>query len=283
MMMLLGLFGHPVAHSFSPEMHTAALRATGLDRKFAYIPFDIASDNLGVALQALKVFKARGVNVTIPYKEAVIPFLDELDSQARLIGAVNVIVNQGGRLVGFNTDATGFLRSLLAKSGIEPRDKKALVLGAGGASRAVSAALVLAGVREVAVANRDVGRAMAISGMVESMGVAARTLNLSYRDLAAVRDAHIIVNTTPLGMTGAPPFPLELLASYLGPGQLVCDIVYNPWETGLLQEAKARGCYTLAGGGMLLYQGVEAFQIWTGREAPVEVMREVLEDKLRQL
>ncbi len=168
-MRLLGVFGHPITHSLSPKMHNAALKAAGLEREYVYLPFDIPDPDLASAVNALRVLNAKGANVTIPHKEAVIPFVDELDFLAKTVGAVNVIVNHEGRLTGHNTDGIGFIRSLKEDAGVEPKDKKILVLGAGGAAKAVCAALAVAGVKEIFIVNRTINRAQMIEDMVKRL------------------------------------------------------------------------------------------------------------------
>lgn len=283
-MKALGIFGHPISHSFSPDMHNAGLKAVGLENKYVYMPFDITPENLSDAINSIKVLDFRGLNITIPHKEEVISFLDEVDHQARLIGAVNVIVNDGGKLTGYNTDGIGFLRSMTEETGITPEGKKILILGAGGASRAVAAALASGGAEEIIIANRSKEKALSVADMVKQMHTPVRVINISGQEMKEViKEVHIIVNTTSVGMhPNIEDSPITEYASLLHRGQLVCDIIYNPVQTLLLKQAKEQGCKIMNGLGMLLYQGVEAFKLWTSVEAPVEVMGQVLEQKLRK-
>lgn len=276
-----GIFGDPVAHTLSPAMHNAAFTALGLN--FVYLPFHVRREALAAAVAGIKALGLAGVNITVPHKEAVLPLLDEVAEEARLIGAVNTVVNRGGALVGYNTDATGFLRAL-QEAGFDPAGRPAVVIGAGGAARAVVVALARAGVWEITIFNRTLSRAAALAELVRAEGIAAAAL--SWADLTGagkkvVAQAALVVQTTSLGMhpqeEDAPPVPPEAL----GPGQLVVDLIYSPPETRFLRLARAAGATTQNGMAMLLHQGAAAFELWTGREAPVGVMRAALENALR--
>lgn len=276
-----GIFGDPVAHTLSPAMHNAAFAALGLN--FVYLPFHVRREALAAAVAGIKALGLAGVNITVPHKEAVLPLIDGVAEEARLIGAVNTVVNRGGELIGHNTDATGFLRAL-QEAGFDPTGRPAVVIGAGGAARAVVAALARAGVREITIFNRTVSRATVLAELARAEGVA--TAALSWADLAGtgkkvVARAALVVQTTSVGMhpqeEEAPPVPPEAL----GPGQLVVDLIYSPRETRLLRLARAAGAKTQNGMAMLLHQGAAAFELWTGREAPLGVMRAALENVLR--
>jgi shikimate dehydrogenase len=273
-----GLIGDPVEHSMSPAMHNAALAADGLD--FIYVPFRVKRERLGEALLGMRGFNIRGLNVTIPHKVAVIPFLDGLDELAGKIGAVNTIVNDDGRLTGHNTDAGGFLRTL-AESGIEPAGKKVVILGAGGAAaggaaRAIAFSLAGNGASPV-ILNRklEFDWAVSLAGQLEqAFNIEVAALELTDANLeAALRSADILVNATSVGMspgTDETPVPRQLLKPELA----VFDVVYNPRKTRLLAEAGAVGAATISGLEMLVWQGALAFEMWTGRKAPVALMRE---------
>lgn len=276
-MRLLGVFGHPIGHSLSPVMHQAALEKLGLQDEFTYLPFDVLPEQLPAAVAAIRVLNMRGVNVTIPHKENVLPLLDHVQPEAVLLGAVNVIVNENGRLIGYNTDGLGFLRSMTEETGVSPVGKKILIVGAGGACRAVAAALFAAGAAELVLVNRNRHRAEAVARMIDPS--LSRVQVMDYADSQldqAVAAAEILVNTTSLGMAPAGGCPLSDQLHLLHLGQLVCDIVYRPQSTPWLQAAAAAGCQTLGGLGMLLYQGAEAFQLWTGQPAPIAEMRQAL-------
>ena len=255
--MRLGILGHPVGHSLSPAMHRAALAALGIEGSYELL--DTPPERLAERLREVRA-GFRGVNVTVPLKERVLALLDEVDEEARAIGAVNTVVVEGGRLLGANTDAAGFLRSL-EEAGV--RGRRALVLGAGGAARAVVHALLRAG-WEVAVANRTRERA---ERLVAELG--GRVAGLE-----AAREADLVVNATSVGMEdpGATPLP----AAFFPERGFAVDLVYRPLRTRFLREAEARGLGVVNGLGMLLWQGVLAFERWSGKRAPVEAMRGAL-------
>lgn len=281
-MRLLGLFGHPVHHSLSPLMQQAAIKALGLEGKFAYHAFDISPSSLPEAVSAINVLNFCGINVTIPLKEKIIGYLDQLDSQARLAGAVNVVVNERGSLIGFNTDGIGFLRSLEENIGAKPKKQKVIIFGAGGAARAVTAALGTAGAREIVIINRNPDRAESVVVMLKQLGIMVRAYENDSKDIEKeIRTADLIVNTTSVGMSHIPGSLLDGYISCLNRKHIVCDIVYHPLETLFLKQASAMGCQVVPGLGMLLHQGAEAFRLWTGQEAPLDIMRAVLEESLK--
>jgi len=264
---LCGIIGNPVEHSLSPAMHNAAFEHLGLN--FAYLAFRVT--DVEGAIRAVRALDLRGLSVTVPHKVAVIPFLDEIDPVAKSIGAVNTLVNDGGRLKGFNTDWAGFVRSLEAH--VLAAGRRVALLGAGGAARAIAFGL------------REKGATLTILNRVEEIAMAralAAEIGCPFGDLGrtdAVAAADIVVNATSVGMA-----PLQdrtvIDASLLRPEQVVVDIVYNPVETRFLREAKARGCRTVPGYEMLLLQGVTQFELWTGKAAPVELMRSILKERL---
>jgi len=265
-----GIIGDPVEHSMSPAMQNAAFQELGLD--YVYLPFRVGRDDLEKAIEGVRALGIVGLNVTIPHKVAVIPFLDKLDPLAEEIGAVNTIVNSGGSLAGYNTDATGFLQALIER-GIEPEGKKVVVLGAGGASRGICFILAQNGAR-LTLLNRTLERAQELARRVAGeTGREVKALALNEANVTeALRTADILVNTTSAGMSpraDETPVPAKLLKKDLA----VFDIVYNPVQTRLLREAEAAGARTINGVDMLVWQGVEAFSLWTGRDAPVEIMK----------
>lgn len=253
-----GILGRPVAHSLSPAMHNAAFAHLGINA--VYVPFKV--QDLGQAVAGLKGLNLGGVSVTIPFKEEIIPLLDEVAGPAARMGAVNTVVNQGGRLVGHNTDWLGAVAALKEKTEIHGRH--ILILGAGGAARAIVYGVLEAGGR-VSVTDIDMSKAATLA---REFGVEC----LEPREINAC-GAEILINATPVGM--APhsddiPLAPELLSRF----RLVMDIVYRPLRTRLLQEAHARGCEVVDGLRMLLHQGAAQFSLWTGQPAPVEVMAE---------
>jgi shikimate dehydrogenase len=281
---LIGLLGWPVGHSISPAMHNAAAAALGLD--WAYVPLPVRPEALPLALGGLAALGLRGVNVTVPHKTAVLPYLDAVYPVAQLIGAVNTIVVTDGRLTGFNTDWSGFLADL-TELGLALSGRDCLVLGAGGSARAVVYALASAGGRVTVLARRPEQAAQ----LVAELGTALPDAGLTAGPLSAAAEIAggvyhpVIVNTTPLGMAGAnanlspwPDGPLpaaaRLPAAALLPADaFVYDLVYNPPLTPLLRQAQAAGARTANGLGMLVNQAAEAFELWTNRRPDREVMR----------
>lgn len=275
-----GVFGDPVEHSLSPPMHNAAYRHLGMD--WVYVPFHVRPERLGEAVRGVRAMGLAGVNVTVPHKVAVMEHLDEIDEEARLIGAVNTVVHRDGRLVGYNTDGRGFVRSLERETGRSPRGAGVLLLGAGGAALAIAVSLARAGAGSITVANRTVTKAEAL---VEQLGglVAARAVPLDPGDPRfeeSLSQAQIVIHTTTVGMYPHHEAPPLIPVERLDAGALVCDIVYRPRETALLRAAKARGLQVLTGEGMLAYQGAIAFELLTGRAAPEELMLETLRERL---
>jgi shikimate dehydrogenase len=270
---VVGVFGWPVAHSLSPAMHNAAFAELGLD--FIYVPFPVAPEALGAALRNLSALGIVGVNLTIPHKESVLPFLEEITEEAQRIGAVNTVHCVDGRLVGDNTDGRGFYEPL-REMGVPVAEQRVVVLGAGGAARAVVFQLVREGAR-VTLTNRTQERAERLAQAVYEAGYPADAVQTlpaeDFTGLADVlADASLLVHTTRVGMhpdtEALPPVPLHTFHANL----CVYDLVYNPVETRLLQEARKRGCRTLTGVKMLVYQGAVAFQRWTGHWPPTDVM-----------
>ncbi|MBI5845460.1 MAG: shikimate dehydrogenase [Deltaproteobacteria bacterium] len=263
---LHAVFGHPVGHSLSPSMHNRAFSELGLN--CVYLAFDVT--DIGAAMKAVRTLSMRGASVTIPHKLAVMDHLDEVDEAARKMGAVNTIINDGGRLYGKNTDGLGAVIALEEK--ISLAGKSLLLLGSGGAARAVAHAVKNAGAK-VAIAHRpeDAQEAETLAGEVN-----AKVLLLSQ---ASGESCDIAVNATPLGM--APKVEdTPVSADFFRPGMVVMDVVYNPLETRFLREAKQKGCETVDGAAMFVYQGAAQFTLWTGREAPYAVMRKTVLDAL---
>jgi len=265
-----GIIGDPIEHTMSPVMHNAAFKKLGLD--FVYLPFRVKKEALSRAVDVVRVLNIKGLNVTIPHKVAIIPFLDKLDPLAEKIGAINTIVNDEGVLTGYNTDATGFLQALL-EQGVEPEGKTTVILGAGGASRAISFILAERGAHLI-ILNRQSGRAEELAQRIaQVLKKEVKALALSEENLAKVlARADILVNTTSVGMNpdiDETPVPAKLLKS----GLIVFDIVYNPVQTRLLKEAEAAGAKTINGLEMLVWQGAMAFEKWAGQKAPLDLMK----------
>ncbi len=269
---LCGIIGDPIEHTMSPPMHNAAFEQMGLD--FWYVPFRVKREQLEQAVAGMRALNIRGLNVTIPHKVAIIPLLDVLDPLAGRIGAINTVVNDNGVLRGYNTDATGFLQALLEK-GVEPREKRIVMLGAGGAARAVSFVLAERGAHLVILNRRlelDWAEELA-SRLTETFGKEVKALELAEENLVqALEEADILVNTTSVGMSpNVDETPVT--SNLLKPSLIVFDAVYNPVKTRLLREAERIGAQTISGLEMLVWQGASAFELWTGVKAPVELMR----------
>lgn len=264
------ILGYPVRHSKSPMMHNKAFEILGINA--CYVAFEIRPGDLGDAIKSMKALGIKGANITIPFKEDVIPLLDSISDEARDIGAVNTIKNDDGILRGFNTDGVGFVASL-KENLINPKGLKVLVLGAGGASRAIVYSLIKEGAH-VYISNRTMQKAILLCNQMRQFSTSIQTLDIN--DITAkdtISDVSLIVNTTSLGLK--PDDPLPIPATYLGKQHIVCDIIYK--KTPLLKEASRLGIKTIDGSGMLLHQGVIAFEIWTGLQPPVEEMRKQLE------
>lgn len=268
---LCGIIGDPVEHTMSPAMHNASFRKAGLD--YLYVPFRVKKEALGKAIEGMKALNIRGLNVTIPHKVAVLQYLDKLDPLAEKIGAVNTIVNDNGVLTGYNTDASGFLQALLGKD-IEPKGQNIVILGAGGASRAVSFILAERGANLVILNRSPDGAKKLADSISPTSGKKVAALELNRENLAkTLSKADMLVNTTSVGMTPNTD-QTSVTADLLRSSLIVFDIVYNPVRTKLLREAETAGAKIIGGLDMLVWQGALAFEKWTGRKAPLELMRQ---------
>lgn len=279
---IVGVFGHPVGHSLSPQMHNAAFEHLGMD--WCYVPFSVSPQNLEQALRALPALGVVGVNVTIPLKEGALRAVDEVVPPADLVGAVNTVHRRDDCLVGHNTDVEGFTRSL-EERGEDMTGRTVVVLGAGGAARAAVVALARMGASRVWVLARRMEQGAATAELARqasprSQGAAILWDEEGARRALAAADA--LINATPIGMhpdhKAAPPIP----ETWLRAGMLVYDMVYTPEMTRLLEGAQRRGCRAASGLRMLVLQGAAAFTIWTGRAAPVEVMHRALANALKE-
>ena len=269
----VGLIGWPLGHSLSPVMHNTAFAENGLD--YVYLPLPTPPELLPQAVAGIRALGFTGVNVTIPHKIAVMDYLDEIDSSAKLVGAVNTIVVAEGRLIGYNTDAGGYIRSL-EQAGVSVAGKSAVILGAGGAARAVVAGFIGAGAACVTVAARDKCKASRMAELFTATGAVNGVAWNSDECTAALAAAGIVVNATPLGMhpetQKQPPVEWDVLQSTA----VISDLVYNPLVTCFLAEGALRGHTVVGGEGMLIEQGALAFELWTGSKAPTKIMREAL-------
>ena len=253
-------------------MHNASFAADGLD--FVYVCLDVDPGDLPAAVRGMAALKLRGFNITMPHKRAMVGLVDELDEGARLSGAVNTVVIEGSRLHGYNTDGGGMVEAC-AEAGIEVSGRRVLLLGAGGAAASIAAALGGEGAGELRLVNRSVGPAEELSEKLGAAGVRQTRVYPAGAIDEAAGDADVIVNATPLGMSDGDPLPVP--EEYLREGRAVCDAVYRPGKaTPLVRRAREAGARVVAGERMLLYQGVLAQRLWTGREPNVKAMSEAL-------
>ncbi|MEA3077535.1 MAG: shikimate dehydrogenase [Actinomycetota bacterium] len=256
--------GDPITHSLSPAIHNAAFEALGLD--WVFLAFAVPAGSAAPAVEAMRTFGLAGLSVTMPHKAGVIPALDGLSPTAETLGAVNTIYRRGRDLIGDSTDGAGFLDALRHDEGFDPAGKRCVVLGAGGAARAVVHALGGAGAADVAVVNRTAANA-------ERAAALASVGRLGTE--ADVDGADLIVNATPVGMAGVEGDSFLVDPARLGPGQVVADLVYHPIRTPLLHAARQRGAIAVTGLGMLIHQAAHAFRLWTGEDPPLEAMSAV--------
>jgi shikimate dehydrogenase len=270
------VIGDPIEHTLSPTMHNAAFEHLNLNMVF--LAFRVTPDQLEHAVKGVRALGIRGLNVTMPHKNSVTMFLDEADASVRFLHAANTILNQDGRLRGFNTDGVGVVRAL-KNNGVELSGKKVLLLGAGGAARAIAFALARE-VEELSILNRDGAKAREIASLLEPWGKQIVADELSPSQIREqLRTCDLLINATSIGM--APNFhDSPVNPRWLKPGLCVMDIVYNPVETKLIRDAKAADAKAVNGVEMLLYQGAASFEIWMGTKAPVDVMRAALLEKL---
>lgn len=273
---LFGLLGNPVGHSLSPFMQNIFLEQCGVNG--VYLAFAVAPDKVGDALRGMFALGVQGANVTIPYKEAVIPYLCGMSKAAQACNAVNTLIYTEKGYYGDNTDGAGLLAALAREHDWRPEGRKILLVGAGGAAKGVSVAMALQGAAEICIANRSGAHAEALAEQIEKLGnvkVTAIPLEQLQRE-ELYSQYHTIVNTTSLGMSPHVERMIPLRAELLGAEHLVVDLVYNPLETKLLRTAKEHGAKTASGLGMLLYQGALAFEAWTGKGVDPELVRQQL-------
>lgn len=274
---LYGVIGDPIRHSKSPIMMNRAFRETGING--VYTAFHITSETLPAFVEGVRAMGMRGVNVTIPHKLQVMELVDEIDPGALAIGAVNTIVNENGKLTGYNTDGIGYVRSLKEEAESGLAGKRIVVIGAGGASRGIVYSLLKEKPESVAISNRTVERAEQLANSLG--GEAAGLTAIPNEKLEQwCGDADIVINTTSVGMfPNVGQSPIE--GSWMKPGAVASDLIYNPLKTEFLLRAEARGCRIHGGLGMFIYQGAYAFEYWTGQAAPVSAMRETVLEALQ--
>ncbi len=265
---ITGIFGDPIEHTLSPLLHNSAFRELGLD--YCYIPFLVKAERLKEAVEAIRALNLIGVNITVPHKEAVIPYLDEIKEEAKYIEAVNTILNSNGKLIGFNTDVYGFINSIF-EEGVTVKGSNILLLGAGGAAKAVAFGILKEG-GNLFLFNRTLSKAYKLKETFQKLG-SIEIIKKITPDI--MRNFQIVVNATSLGLRGNDPMPLE--PTLLIRDHVYIDLIYN--ETPLLKEAKKFGCKTIDGSGMLIWQAAKAFEIWTGKAAPLQMMKKIFKEK----
>ena len=274
---LLGLFGNPLSFSMSPLMHNTAFQQMGLN--YIYIPFEVQKENFGETIKSLKYFNFAGGNVTSPYKETIMEYLDEIDEKAKIIGAVNTIFLDKGVLKGFNTDGEGFVESLRYEKNVDPQKSRFIVLGSGGAARAIVITLAFQGAEKIYIANRTYQKALELAEEANNIRKCAEPIELNNSEVQKYsEDADVIINTTKVGMyPDEDKTPVEIKVNK----KLVAsDIIYNPIHTRFLKSMMEQGCEIVTGVGMLVNQGAEAFKIWTGQMPPREQLYQLVVDRL---
>lgn len=275
---IVGIFGFPVSHSFSPLIHNTAIQELGLD--FAYVPFCVKPDNLREACRAIRALDIVGVNVTVPHKQKIMEFLDKIDPIAEMIGAVNTIYNNKGELVGYNTDGVGFINSLKKEGLFDPLGKCAFLIGGGGAGHALAVMLAKEGIKKLLLSDIEPGKSQVLFNRIRKYFNKCEVKVVDFKEKNLCEEmpkVNILLNATPVGMKEG---DLSIVRKEsLREDLFVYDVVYNR-ETSLLKCAKQVGAKTMGGLGMLLNQGVLSFKIWTGKDAPIEVMREVLKRQI---
>lgn len=282
---LFGILGHPLSHTLSPAMHEAAFQKLGIDAH--YIVLELVPAVFKKLMRHTAQLSLSGFNVTVPYKETVMNYLDQILPEARAIGAVNTVFKKGTRWVGTNTDMEGFLRALTKDGGFRPSGKRAVILGAGGAARAVVFGLSREGIREILIADCFPKKAQKIAKDMRKLfkRVHYRAVLAGTGEVKdAIQKADVIINATPLGLKAKDPsvVPEAWIPRGRAKKMFFMDLIYNPAQTPFLKIAKKKGHKTLNGLGMLLYQGARALEHWTGRKAPVDVMRQALLQALKE-
>ncbi len=276
---IYGLIGYPVTHSFSACMHNAAFQHLKINAEYRL--FELEAQELKDFLKSLSQKNIYGLNVTVPYKEKVIPFLNNVSAEAKLIGAVNTIRSVGGTLDGFNTDGEGFLKHLTTDLKFDPQGKTIALIGAGGAARAVAVYLSKNRAGKIAIYDIDKNKLSALLAHLKLNFNNIEFIEAGSIEELDIKNSGLLINATPIGMKQNDP--CLAAAEFMHQGLLVYDLIYNPPETQLLKVAKESGAKVSNGLGMLLYQGALSFQIWTGKPAPVEIMRQALKEGVKKI
>lgn len=276
---LTGVFGDPVDDNPTIVLEEAGYQALGLN--YRYLTIKVLPEDLQCAIDAVRAMNFRGINLTMPHKIKVIPMLDELSEAAQIIGAVNTVINDNGRLLGENTDGKGFTRSLI-REGVDLKDKKILILGAGGAARAIAVECALAGAKEVLIASRREAPGKELSELIRTRTKAASEYVPWKGSICIPEDTDILINATPIGFAPNREDKPDIDYDTIREGMIVSDVVFDPVQTQFLKAAAEKGARTFTGIGMLVQQGALNFTYWTGKDAPIEVMYDALEKALAQ-
>lgn len=280
---LMGVIGNPIEHSISPQLHNTVSSLLGVD--YVYVPFRVEKEVLGDAVKGLKALGFVGFNITVPFKNDVLEFLDEVTDEVKLIGAANTVKIQNGKLYGFNTDTEGFARAFQEETGTGFRGKRITILGAGGAARGIAVKVALEGAAVVSIINRTVAKAYEIAEIInKNIGIpAAGYANEESTVADVIEKSDIIINTTSIGMhPQVDECPVDG-AVVFSPRQIVYDAIYNPVQTALLKKAERDGSKAVNGLGMLFYQGIYAYEIWTGIKVKDEIIQSAYEAFLKIL
>lgn len=276
----IGILGYPIGHSLSPAMQNKAFKFCEIDN--VYLPLEVKPEDLSLVVKSLSKLNFDGFNVTAPHKVEIIKYLDEIDEFAKIIGAVNTVVIKEGKTKGYNTDGKGFLRALEENANIQVKGKKIFILGAGGAARSIAVTMAVNGAEKIYICNRTYEKAVKLSNMLNNnFTKICKPIPMEPVHMKkAIDESDILVNSTVVGMyPNVENSPID--KSLLHKDLVVYDIVYNPKKTKLLKDAEAIGCKTLSGLWMLVYQGAEAFEMWTGKKAPVKLMYDTVNEILK--
>jgi shikimate dehydrogenase len=275
---LVGVFGHPVAENPTVVMQEAAFKELGLN--WRYLTIEVLPEDLADAMKGLRAFNMRGVNLTIPHKVEVLKYLDEVAQDAQLMGAVNTVRRDGQKLIGENTDGKGFLRSLTEDAHEDPKGKRVVVLGAGGAARAITVELALADTAHITIVNRSMERGMELTSLLNDKTPTQASFVQWKGTYEIPSETDILVNATPIGLFPDVDTKPSINYDTVTETTTVCDVIPNPPDTPFLREAEVRGAKTVNGLGMLVYQGAIGFKMWTGLDAPLKVMKNALRGAL---
>jgi shikimate dehydrogenase len=270
---LIGVFGHPVAENPTVVMHEAAFAEMGLN--WRYLTIEVFPEDLENAIKGIRAFNMKGINLTIPHKVNVLKYLDEIKPDAAMMGAVNTVVNINNCLIGENTDGKGFMYALTRDTKFDPAGKNVVILGAGGAARSISVELALAGVKTISIVNRNPERGEMLTNLITTK-TSSKAHYVNWESCYVIpSDTDIVINATSIGLFPNTHEKPDILYDSVNGKMIVCDVIPSPM-TDFLHESQRRGAQILDGLGMLVYQGAIGFKLWTGKDAPVDVMYKAL-------